>query len=73
MMPLLRFKEERDERSAGRTRVEYQSSSTAVLGHTSMAPNSSIARPCPGPVGIVVSTSKNAISNLSSLLEPIAL
>ena len=70
MMPLLRFKEERDERSAGRTRVEYQSSSTAVLGHTSMAPNSSIARPCPGPV---VSTSKNAISNLSSLLEPIAL
>lgn len=34
-----------------------------------MAPNSRIAKPCPGRVGMVVSTSKNAISDLSSAIS----
>nr|GMC88765.1 eIF-2-alpha kinase activator GCN1 isoform X17 [Ipomoea batatas] len=43
-------------------KVEYGSPTcTSVLGHTNMAPNSTIAQPC-SPIG-TVSKSKNAISS----------
>ena len=72
VMPLQRSeKGDMSERSAGRTRVEKFWSSVSFLGHTNMAPNSRIAKPCPGRVGTVVSTSKNTISDRSSF-GPIA-
>lgn len=72
VMPLQRTdNEEMRDRSKGRIKVEQLSNSTSFLGHTRMAPNSKIANLWPVRVGTVVSTSKKAISDRSSSVEPI--